>query len=72
VTSFVIPAPTQSSVELADIASRFPVRRVFCVERNFAAHARELGKPPLRNPTGSGDEHQAWVVGHVRPSEATT
>jgi fumarylpyruvate hydrolase len=26
----------------------FPVRRVFCVGRNYAAHAREMGKDPNR------------------------
>ncbi len=29
---------------------RFPVRRVFCVGRNYAAHAREMGKDPGRRP----------------------
>ena len=29
---------------------RFPVARVFCVGRNYAAHAREMGKDPDRDP----------------------
>jgi fumarylpyruvate hydrolase len=29
---------------------RFPIRRVFCVGRNYAAHAREMGKDPDREP----------------------
>ena len=29
---------------------RFPVARVFCVGRNYAAHAREMGKDPERDP----------------------
>lgn len=29
---------------------RFPVRRIFCVGRNYAAHAREMGKDPERDP----------------------
>ena len=29
---------------------RFPVNRVFCVGRNYAAHAREMGKDPDREP----------------------
>lgn len=29
---------------------RFPVRRVFCVGRNYAAHAREMGRDPDREP----------------------
>ncbi len=28
----------------------FPVRRVFCVGRNYAAHAREMGGDPTREP----------------------
>jgi fumarylpyruvate hydrolase len=28
----------------------FPVRRVFCVGRNYAAHAREMGSDPDREP----------------------
>jgi fumarylpyruvate hydrolase len=28
----------------------FPVRRVFCVGRNYAAHAREMGADPSREP----------------------
>ena len=47
---FVIdPAPTPS-VAVAGSADRFPVRRIFCVGRNYAAHAREMGKDPDREP----------------------
>lgn len=42
-TAFAIPAPAQPSVAIAGSDSRFPVRRIFCVGRNYAAHARELG-----------------------------
>ena len=28
----------------------FPVRRVFCIGRNYAAHAREMGRDPDREP----------------------
>ncbi len=30
--------------------SAFPVRRVFCIGRNYAAHAREMGRDPDREP----------------------
>ncbi len=43
------PAPTPS-VAIAGSDSRFPVRRIFCVGRNYAAHAREMGKDPDREP----------------------
>ena len=42
-TAFAIPAPAQPSVAIAGSDRRFPVRRIFCVGRNYAAHARELG-----------------------------
>lgn len=29
---------------------QFPVRRLFCVGRNYAAHAREMGRDPDREP----------------------
>jgi fumarylpyruvate hydrolase len=28
----------------------FPIRRIFCIGRNYAAHAREMGKDPQREP----------------------
>jgi len=47
---FVIPAPPTPSVAVADSAGRFPVRRIICVGRNYAAHAREMGRDPDREP----------------------
>ena len=47
---FVIPAPATPSVAVAGADARFPVRRIFCVGRNYAAHAREMGKDPTREP----------------------
>ncbi|WP_028034867.1 fumarylacetoacetate hydrolase family protein [Chelativorans sp. J32] len=45
---FVIPAPEVPSVAVAGHVGRFPVRRIFCVGRNYAAHAREMGHDPDR------------------------
>ena len=42
------PAPT--AVPVAGSEGLFPVRRVFCVGRNYAAHAREMGRDPDREP----------------------
>ena len=47
---FVIPPPEPPSVAVAGSDRRFPIRRVFCVGRNYAAHAREMGKDPTREP----------------------
>jgi fumarylpyruvate hydrolase len=45
-----IDAPRLHTLTIAGIAERFPVNRVFCVGRNYAAHAREMGKDPDREP----------------------
>jgi fumarylpyruvate hydrolase len=50
VTDYVIPPPATASHPVATDARRFPIRRVFCVGRNYAAHAREMGKDPDREP----------------------
>ena len=46
-TPFAVPAtyiPIVGSDEL------FPVRRIYCIGRNYAAHAREMGSDPTREP----------------------
>ena len=48
--SFVFPAPPVPSVEVNGRAERFPVHRIYCVGRNYAAHAREMGQDPEREP----------------------
>jgi fumarylpyruvate hydrolase len=49
-SEFVITPPATPSVAVAGSSARFPIRRVFCVGRNYAAHAREMGKDPDREP----------------------
>ncbi|SDW97722.1 fumarylacetoacetate hydrolase family protein [Litoreibacter albidus] len=41
--SYVIPPAPQASVAVAGSSDRFPVRRIFCVGRNYAEHIREMG-----------------------------
>jgi fumarylpyruvate hydrolase len=48
--TFVIPPAVQPSVEVAGTDARFPVHRIYCVGRNYAAHAREMGMDPDRDP----------------------
>ena len=48
--SYVIPPAPQAAVPVAGSDARFPVRRVYCVGRNYAAHAREMGHDPDREP----------------------
>jgi fumarylpyruvate hydrolase len=47
---YVIPAPPVTALPVDGDERRFPVRRVFCVGRNYAAHAREMGHDPDREP----------------------
>ncbi len=48
--TYVVAAPAQTSVEVAGSSERFPVHRIYCVGRNYAAHAREMGMDPEREP----------------------
>lgn len=48
--SFIFNPPPTPSVAIEGDAARFPVRRIFCVGRNYADHAREMGKDPDREP----------------------
>ncbi|HEX6016366.1 MAG TPA: fumarylacetoacetate hydrolase family protein [Geminicoccaceae bacterium] len=47
-TRFVVPPPPTVAVPVAGEAGLFPVRRVYCVGRNYAEHAREMGHDPDR------------------------
>ena len=42
--------PMAPTVEIDGAAARFPVHRIYCVGRNYAAHAREMGMDPEREP----------------------
>lgn len=48
-TDFVIPAPRVPTIPVAG-GGEFPVRRVYCIGRNYAAHAVEMGHDPDREP----------------------
>ncbi len=47
---YVIPAPPTPSLAVEGTRARFPVRRIYCVGRNYAEHAREMGHDPDREP----------------------
>ena len=46
---YVISPPPVAAVPVRG-GGLFPVRRIFCVGRNYAAHAREMGHDPDREP----------------------
>jgi fumarylpyruvate hydrolase len=48
--AFVFPPEAPVTVPVAGSDAQFAVRRVYCVGRNYAAHAREMGFDPDREP----------------------
>jgi len=48
-SSYVIQTPPVVSIPVAG-GGQFPVRRVYCIGRNYAAHAIEMGHDPNREP----------------------
>jgi fumarylpyruvate hydrolase len=44
---FAVPATT---IPIVGTEQVFPVRRIYCIGRNYAAHAREMGSDPTREP----------------------
>ena len=47
---FVIATPNQISHPVRGDTRRFPVRRIYCIGRNYAAHAVEMGHDPDKEP----------------------
>ena len=47
---FVIAQPAQAFVPVKGSKAAFPVHRIYCVGRNYAAHAIEMGGDPDRDP----------------------
>lgn len=47
---FAIPQPPFPAIPIAGSNLLFPVRRIWCVGRNYAEHAREMGSDPTREP----------------------
>ncbi len=69
--TYVVAAPEIVSLPVAGSADRFPVRRVFCVGRNYEAHAKEMGftgrEPPFffLKPAQSVVPVPAGTVGEI-------
>ncbi len=49
-TAYAFDAPPPVTARIADSDVLFPVRRIYCVGRNYAEHAREMGYDPDREP----------------------
>lgn len=50
VERFAIPAPEPVVLPIAGSDLGFPVRRIYCVGRNYVAHIREMGGDEARDP----------------------
>ena len=46
-TPFSVPA---TYIPIVGSDEMFPIRRIYCIGRNYAAHAREMGSDPSREP----------------------
>lgn len=44
-TTYLWTPPAPASLPVRGIDARFPVKRIFCVGRNYHAHAVEMGRP---------------------------
>lgn len=49
-TGFVMTPPQRPSIAVDGTGDRFPVRRIYCVGRNYAAHVEEMGGSVDRDP----------------------
>lgn len=49
-TEFVVAPQPAISLAVSGSGARFPVNRIFCIGRNYAAHAVEMGHDPNREP----------------------
>ncbi len=47
---YVIPTPAVAALAIKGSNAMFPIRRIFCVGRNYAEHAIEMGSDPTREP----------------------
>lgn len=48
--AFVVSPPEVAAIPVIGASARFPIRRIFCIGRNYADHAREMGHNPEREP----------------------
>jgi len=77
-TTYALPLWDPPSVPIAGSNDRFPVRHIFCVGRNYAEHAKEMGGDATKEPpfffTKAADSIVAVVppnVGRIRYPAAT-
>ena len=52
--SYVIPPPPQASIPVTGTGKFFPVRRLWCVGRNYVEHIKEMGQDVREPPFFGG------------------
>ena len=62
-TDFVLPPPAVSALPVEGTSALFPVRRILCVGRNYAAHRREMGGDDREPPFFFAKPADAVVAG---------
>ncbi len=61
--AYVIPEPDRPVLPVQGTADTFPIRRIYCVGRNYAAHAREMGADDREPPFFFAKPADAVVAG---------
>lgn len=71
-SAFVIDPPVVVSLPVTGEARRFAVNRIYCVGRNYADHAREMGHDPDREPPFffMKPANQSWPMVGTWPTPA--
>lgn len=59
-TDYILPPPAQAAIRIANSSLLLPVHRIYCVGRNFAEHAREMG----------AEVHKGAPVFFMKPADA--
>ncbi len=68
--AYVITPPAQAAVPVHGSTDQFPVNRIYCVGRNYAEHAREMGHDPDREPPFFFEKHPTSLVFSPSPKGA--
>jgi fumarylpyruvate hydrolase len=48
--AFVIDPPRQAALPIRGSSELFPIHRIYCIGRNYAEHAKEMGHDPNKEP----------------------
>ena len=64
--AYVIPAPPQPAIQVTGEAGAFPVRRIWCVGRNYLEHIREMGNDERAPPFMATINSTSWCRSLVK------